>query len=266
MTGYETATPARVRQNQPAANPVPVPRYRDRRWIRVPDRGPTSPPRPPATRRTTCTGPATAVGRHGAGRAARWPRRRAETTTPAESGRPQPLRRARPPAATAPEPTDPSTEPPTRRPAPPSPSVSPASGIQLNEASSTVTAPAGWEAACPRSWSTPPRPGKPGGLASLQLVDSGDISGGASLDSLAQSTLDTLPQGAKATGCPTSTWTARLSSTSTTRSGASRASTTRSPPSATGRNVGLDFVLLKKDSATNPDLIASVLATFPWIA
>jgi hypothetical protein len=33
-----------------------------------------------------------------------------------------------------------------------------------------------------------------------------------------------------------------------------------------GRNVGLDFVLLKKDDATNPDLIASVLATFRWTA
>jgi hypothetical protein len=33
-----------------------------------------------------------------------------------------------------------------------------------------------------------------------------------------------------------------------------------------GRNVGLDFILQRKSAATNPDLIASVLATFRWIA
>ena len=33
-----------------------------------------------------------------------------------------------------------------------------------------------------------------------------------------------------------------------------------------GRNVGLDFILEKKNAATNPDLIASVLATFRWTA
>jgi hypothetical protein len=33
-----------------------------------------------------------------------------------------------------------------------------------------------------------------------------------------------------------------------------------------GRNVGLDFMLVKKNAATNPDLIASVLATFRWTA
>ncbi len=33
-----------------------------------------------------------------------------------------------------------------------------------------------------------------------------------------------------------------------------------------GRDVGLDFVLLKKNAATNPEVIASVLATFRWTA
>lgn len=155
-------------------------------------------------------------------------------------------------------PTDPATSD-----GPAAPSVSPASGTRLTEASSTVTAPAGWEV-MPEILEYASSAGKPGGLASLQLVDSGDISGGASLDSLAQSTFDTLPEGAEATRLPD----VDLDGQTFLHIHYTVGSEPREYDSFTtvraGRNVGLDFVLLKKDSATNPDLIASVLATFAW--
>lgn len=158
------------------------------------------------------------------------------------------------------DPADPATSS-----SPASPSVSPASGVQLTEASSTVTAPAGWEA-MPEIVDYASSAGKPGGLASLQLVDSGDISGGASLDSLAQSTLDTLPKGARATRLPDVDLDGQtFLHIHYTVGGEPREYDSFTTVRA-GRNVGLDFVLLKKDSAANPDLIASVLATFAWIA
>lgn len=154
-------------------------------------------------------------------------------------------------------PTDPTT--------PAAPSVTPASGVQLTEASSTVTAPAGWEP-MPDLVDYASSAGEKGGLSSLNLVDSGDISGGASLDSLAQATLDNLPDGATGERLDDIELDGQLFlHVHYTVRGDPREydslTTVRN-----GRNVGLDFVLLKKDTATNPDVIASVLATFRWIA
>jgi hypothetical protein len=148
---------------------------------------------------------------------------------------------------------------------PAAPSVTPASGIQLSEASSTVRAPAGWKASKPlvSFASAASEPGTPNGL---QLVDSGDLSGGASLDVQAQSAIKVLPKGAKAERLPdveldgveafhihyTVPGDAREFDTITTV--------------RNGRNVGLDFMLAKRHADTNPDLVASVLATFQWIA
>jgi hypothetical protein len=148
---------------------------------------------------------------------------------------------------------------------PASPSVSAATGIQLNEASSTVTAPAGWKLQ-PEILEYASAAAKPGGLSSVQLVDSGDISGGASLDSLAQSTLDTLPPGAKGERLPD----IELDGVAFLHVHYTVPGEPLEHDSFTTvrneRNVGLDFVLLKRDAATNPDLIASVLATFLWTA
>jgi hypothetical protein len=143
--------------------------------------------------------------------------------------------------------------------------MAPASGLELVEASSAVRVPAGWvrteEIVSYASGAV-----GPGKLSSIQLVDSGDISGGAPLDVHAQSALKMLPKGAKAR---------RLPNLSLAGSPAFHIQYAV-PNEATeydvvttirrGRNVGLDFVLLKKNAATNPDLIASVLATFRWTA
>jgi hypothetical protein len=148
---------------------------------------------------------------------------------------------------------------------PPAPSVTPASGIQLTEASSTVRAPAGWkhmddlvDYASAAS--------DPSNRSSVDLVDSGDISGGAPLDVQAQSALRSLPKGARAERLPD----VQLDGVAAfhihytvpgDRSEYDTITTVRN-----GRNVGLDFVLDKNNAATNPDLVASVLATFQWIA
>lgn len=148
---------------------------------------------------------------------------------------------------------------------PATPSVTPAAGIQLTEASSTIRAPLGWKhmddlvdyasAATDRTRRN-----------SVNLVDSGDISGGAPLDVQAQSALRNLPKGARASRLPD----VQLDGVAAfhihytvpdDRSEYDTITTVRN-----GRNVGLDFVLEKKNAATNPDLIASVLATFTWIA
>jgi hypothetical protein len=154
--------------------------------------------------------------------------------------------------------TEASSEPPTE-------SSTPATGIQLNEASSTVTAPAGWELQ-PEILEYASAAGKPGGLSSLQLVDSGDISGGASLDSLAQSTLDTLPPGADGERLPDLELDGQLFlHVHYTVKGEPLEHDTFTTV-RNERNVGLDFVLLKRDAATNPAVIESVLTTFRWTA
>jgi hypothetical protein len=148
---------------------------------------------------------------------------------------------------------------------PAAPSVTPASGIQLTEATSTVRAPAGWQ---PMDElidyaSSATEPGKPN---TLQLVDSEDISGGAPLDTQAASAIKTLPKGAQAARLPD----VRLDGVAafhihyTVPGDAQEYDTVTTVRN--GRNVGIDFFLLKKNAATNPDLIASVLATFEWTA
>ncbi len=172
-----------------------------------------------------------------------------------------------PTATSATSPTSPSgpSESTDQTSSPAAPSVTPASGIQLTEASSTVRAPAGWkpmkDVVDYASAAT-----EPGKFNSVQLVDSGDLSGGAPLDVQAQSAIRTLPDGAKADRLPdvmldgvaafhihyTVPGDAREFDTITTV--------------RNGRNVGLDFMLAKRHADTNPDLVASVLATFQWIA
>jgi hypothetical protein len=143
--------------------------------------------------------------------------------------------------------------------------VTPATGIQLNEASSSISAPAGWELQ-PEILEYASAAGKPGGLSSVQLVDSGDISGGASLDSLAQSTLDALPPGADGERLPDVELDGQLFlHVRYTVKGEPLEHDTFTTV-RNERSVGLDFVLLKRDTATNPALIESVLATFHWTA
>jgi hypothetical protein len=148
---------------------------------------------------------------------------------------------------------------------PAAPSVTPASGIQLTEASSTVRAPAGWKAMKGvvdyASGAT-----EPGRFNAVQLVDSGDLSGGAPLDVQAQSAIRALPKGAQASRLPD----VMLDGVAAfhihytvpgDRQEYDTITTVRN-----GRNVGLDFMLDEKNADTNPDLVASVLATFQWIA
>jgi hypothetical protein len=168
------------------------------------------------------------------------------------------------PTSSATEPSSPSG-PAGESSGPASPSITPASGIELTEASSTVRAPAGWRPM--RSVvdyaSAATEPGK---FNTVQLVDSGDLSGGAPLDVQAQSAIRTLPKGAQATRLPD----VMLGGVAAfhihytvpgDRQEYDTVTTVRD-----GRNVGLDFMLDKKNAATNPDLVASVLATFQWIA
>ena len=107
---------------------------------------------------------------------------------------------------------------------------------------------------------------EPGKLNTIQLADSGSISGGASLDALAQGAIKTLPSGADVQRLPDvdlgGVPAFHLHYTVPQDPQEYDVITTE----RNGRNVGLDFVLVKKNAATNPDLIASVLATFRWTA
>jgi hypothetical protein len=169
------------------------------------------------------------------------------------------------PAATSATSTSSPSESTDQTSSPAAPSVTPASGIQLTEASSTVRAPAGWkpmkDVVDYASAAT-----EPGKFNSLQLVDSGDLSGGAPLDVQAQSAIKALPDGAKADRLPD----VMLDGVAAfhihytvpgDRQEYDTVTTVRN-----GRNVGLDFMLDKKNADTNPDLVASVLATFQWVA
>ena len=149
--------------------------------------------------------------------------------------------------------------------APETPSVTPASGIELVQATSAVRVPAGWEQpdALLDYASAATEPGK---LNTVQLADSGSISGGASLDALAEAALKALPSGADAQRLPDvdlgGVPAFHLHYTIPQDPQEYDVITTE----RNGRNVGLDFLLLTKNAATNPDLIASVLATFRWTA
>lgn len=178
-----------------------------------------------------------------------------------------------PDAGEAPAPTGSPTEAPTVSASPtastpsttPTPTVEPATGILLTEASSSVRAPAGWKR-MPDLVDYASAASGPMRLTSLDLVDSGDISGGASLEVLATSALHSLPEGARAERLPDVLLDGQTAfHIHYTVPGDPREydvfTTIRK-----GRNVGLDFILHRKYVASNPDVIASVLATFTWIA
>ncbi len=143
------------------------------------------------------------------------------------------------------------------------PSVTPASGLELVEASSVVRVPAGWVKQEPiLSYASAAR--EPGTSNSIQLVDSGDISGGAPLDVQAQSAIEMAPKGSHPR---------RLPNVSLDGVEAFHVHYTEDLQEwdvittiRNGRNVGVDFILDKESPATTPDLIASVLATFRWTA
>ena len=166
------------------------------------------------------------------------------------------------PSTTASDPSESTSESAS---APESPSVTPATGIELVQATSAVRVPAGWEQqdALLDYASAAIEPGK---LNTIQLADSGSISGGASLDALAQGAIKTLPSGAEVQRLPDvdlgGVPAFHLHYTVPQDPQEYDVITTE----RNGRNVGLDFVLVKKNGATNPDLIASVLATFRWTA
>jgi hypothetical protein len=149
--------------------------------------------------------------------------------------------------------------------APETPSVTPATGIELVQATSSVRAPAGWEQQDAlldyASAAT-----EPGELNTVQLADSGSISGGASLDALAEGAIKALPSDADVQRLPDvdlgGVPAFHLHYTVPQDPQEYDVITTE----RNGRNVGLDFILMKKNAATNPDLIASVLATFRWTA
>lgn len=163
------------------------------------------------------------------------------------------------------DPTTAPSDPSEAASAPETLSVTPATGIELVQATSSVRAPAGWEQqdALLDYASAATEPGK---LNTVQLADSGSISGGASLDGLAEGAIKALPSDADVQRLPDvdlgGVPAFHLHYTVPQDPQEYDVITTE----RNGRNVGLDFILMKKNAATNPDLIASVLATFRWTA
>ena len=143
------------------------------------------------------------------------------------------------------------------------PSVTPASGVELVEKSSSVRAPAGWEKDEGLSGYSSGA-SAPDGSGTLQLVDSADLGGGGSLEQLAQIAIDSLKDDYQVTRLPD----VDLSGTPAFHLRYTDAGDPTVHDMVTtvrnGRNVGLDFVVMKRTLEKQPDLVDSVLVTFQW--
>jgi hypothetical protein len=178
----------------------------------------------------------------------------------AEGQGPSPSGTASPDSATSTDGTADTSPTPTSSSAP---SVTPASGVELVEKTSAVRAPAGWEKDEGLSGYSSGA-SAPDGSGTLQLVDSADLGGGGSLEQLAQIAIDSLKDEYQVTRLPdvdlSGTPAFHLRYTDTGDPTVHDMVTTVRD----GRNVGLDFVVMKRALEKQPELVDSVLVTFRW--
>jgi hypothetical protein len=148
---------------------------------------------------------------------------------------------------------------------PSTPTVAPAIGIELREKISSIHAPEGWIPVDPLVSYQSAAMG-PNGSGTIDLIDDKTLNPGTSLEVRVDSAIKTLPKGADYV---------RLDdvilgdSTAYHLSYTVKGNTEVNDVVETERNgrlITINFSLDQKTVRGNPDLVASVLATFQWIA
>ena len=184
--------------------------------------------------------------------------------------RPPPARPGRATASDSADPcTDPSTDPsdsadPSDT-ASVSPTVAPATGIELREETSSVRVPEKWRAAPPIASYQSGATG-PAGAGTIDLLDVETLNPGTALEDRVKAAMTTLPKGAKVTRLPDvmlggDTPAYHLTYTKPDSTEVTDIVETE----RNGQLVTMDFYLSADALEKDPDIVASVLATFQWV-
>ena len=170
------------------------------------------------------------------------------------------------PSASSSESADPSADP-TVSPSDTSatePTVVPATGVELREQSSRIQVPEGWRAAEPLASYQSGAIG-PAGAGSINLIDDETLNPNTPLETRVKSAIKTLPDGAEYTRLPDvmlgDSLAYHLTWTTPGRTEVSDVIETE----RNQRLVTINLVLSAKALKQDPDIVASVLATFQWI-
>jgi hypothetical protein len=159
----------------------------------------------------------------------------------------------------------PGTTDPSGSPTESQPEVDPATGIELREQVSSLHAPEGWVAVEPLASYQSTAMG-PGGAGSIDLIDDESLAPGTSLEQRYRSALATLPKGAKTSRLPDimlggDTPAYHLTYTTPGRTEVNDIIEAERDQRLVTINVTLSAKAVKQD----PDLVASVLASFQWV-
>jgi hypothetical protein len=148
--------------------------------------------------------------------------------------------------------------------APTSSSVTPASGLELAEETSSLRLPEGWEPAEPlvdgASGADGPHP-----YDSFQLSDRPSLAGDTTIDSLAQSAMEVLPEGVEAQRLPDIDLAGSPAYVITFTEAGTPAVNYDIATLRNGRSISIDVILDKKTTRQDPQLLDSVLASFRWL-
>ena len=172
-------------------------------------------------------------------------------------------------SATASESADPSTDSSESAdpsdPASVSPTVAPATGIELREETSSIRVPERWRAAPPIASYQSAATG-PAGAGTIDLLDVETLNPGTPLEDRVKSAMKTLPKGAKVTRLPDvmlggDTPAYHLTYTKPDSTEVTDIVETE----RNGQLITMDFYLSADALKKDPDIVASVLATFQWV-
>ncbi len=166
-----------------------------------------------------------------------------------------------PPSSGTPSSSTPSTSEPTES---GTPTVEPAAGIELREQTSSIRVPEGWIASEPLvSYQSGAR--GPRGAGNISLIDDETLNPGTSLEVRVDSAIKTLPKDATYLRLDDvmlgDTVAYHLSYTTE----GSNAVNDLVETERNGRLITINFSLAPKALRDNPNLVASVLATFQWV-
>jgi hypothetical protein len=170
------------------------------------------------------------------------------------------------PSASSSQATTPSgsADPTPSQSAPQPPTVAPATGVELREQTSSIRVPDGWRAAPPLASYQSGAIG-PGGAGTINLIDDETLNPGTPFDVRVQAAIKALPDGADYTRLPDvmlgDSLAYHLTWTAPGRSEVSDVIETE----RNGRLITINTTLSAKAVEQDPDLVASVLATFQWV-
>jgi hypothetical protein len=165
-------------------------------------------------------------------------------------------------SATASESGDPTMDPSDT--ASTSPTVAPATGIELRGQSSSIHVPEGWRAAPPQVSYQSAATG-PEGAGTIDLIDDETLNPGAPLEVRVKSAIKTLPRGAKYTRQPDLMLGDTLAYHLTYTTPGSTEVNDMIETERNQRLITIDLYLSAQALKQDPDIVASVLATFQWV-